>query len=65
MSSEHWVTDPTMPIKLKIAAKGFGSIAPRTVIEQFNATVAKHGNRSALGVKVPTAADPAKKVTKT
>ena len=49
--SEHWVTDPSAAITLKIAPTGFGAIPPRTVTQQFNATVAKHGDRKAMAVK--------------
>ena len=49
--SEHWVTDPAVPIKVKIAEKGFGAIPPRTVAQQFKSTVAKHGDRKAMAVK--------------
>ncbi len=57
MSEVHFVTDPEVAISVKLAKSGFGAIAPRTVIEQFKSTVAKHGTKKAMCWK-----DPANKV---
>jgi hypothetical protein len=51
MSSIHWTTEPNGCLEIKLSKNGFGSIAPKTVIEVFQNTVAKHGLRKAMCVK--------------
>lgn len=48
---KYWVTEPDQVIEPKIAASGFGSIAPKTVIQVMQTTVEKHGNADAMAYK--------------
>jgi long-subunit acyl-CoA synthetase (AMP-forming) len=46
-----WTSDPTVNLEPRLASSGFGSVPSQTVIQVFQDTVAKHGNRSALFFK--------------
>lgn len=48
---EHWVTEPNAYLEPKVTKEGPSSAAPITVIAQFKAIVAKHGNEKAMALK--------------
>ena len=51
--SAHWVTKPDGYLEPKLTKSGQGSIPAKTVIQVFQETVSKHGNRPALLLKRP------------
>ena len=51
MSGKHWVTEPNGYLEPVIDKSGEGAVKAKTVIQVFQETVAKHGNRSAMGLK--------------
>jgi hypothetical protein len=51
MSGVHWTTEPTGYLEPKVGKSGFAAVEPKTVIDVFQATVAKHGSRKALLLK--------------
>lgn len=53
MSSQHWVSEPNGYLEPKVENSGYGSVKPRTVIEVFQDTVAKHGDEKAMALKRP------------
>lgn len=53
MSGTHWVTEPNGYIEPKIGRSGIASIPAKTVIQVFQETVRKHGDKKALCAKPP------------
>jgi len=53
----HWVTEPELAIPIKFSKTGYGAIPTRTAITQFLETVAKHGDRKAMCVKLGNSED--------
>lgn len=51
MNSNSWVTDPAAYLEPKIGRVGYASEEPKTVVDVFKATVAKHGTRNAMFMK--------------
>jgi hypothetical protein len=47
-TGKYWVTEPHQELPPTIAKTGFASIPAVTVVEQFRATCAAHGNANAL-----------------
>lgn len=47
----YTTTDPTVCVDILMDETGYGSIAPITVIEVFQETVRKHGDRFAMATK--------------
>ena len=52
MSSPCWVTAADACVDIKLGT-GMAAYEPKTVVEVFKATVAKHGSRPAMQVKIP------------
>ena len=48
----HWATQPSANLEPKIGESGFASVPPKTIVEEFQAIVKKHGTRNALAAKV-------------
>ena len=51
MSVKHWITEPNGYLDPVIDKSGEGAKAAKTVIQVFQNTVFKHGDRSALALK--------------
>ncbi len=51
MASQHWTTDPNVSLDIKMGSSGAAAYPPRTIIDVFQDTVTKHGDRIALGLK--------------
>jgi hypothetical protein len=51
MSGKHWVTEPNGYLEPKIGASGFAATPAKTIVEIFQQTVAKHGDKKALFLK--------------
>jgi hypothetical protein len=49
--SRYWVTDPDAYLEPKIGKSGFEARVPKTVVDVFKETLAKHGDRKALFLK--------------
>jgi hypothetical protein len=54
MSGVHYITEPQEYLEPKITKTGFGAIPAKTVIEVFQETVRKHGDRPAMCYKRST-----------
>ncbi len=52
-SGKHWVTEPTQEIQIQMEKSGFGSVAPRTVMQSFHEALRKSANKPALLLKRP------------
>ena len=48
-----WTTEPDAYLEPKLTESGAGAITPKTCIQVFQETVAKHGTRPALHLKRP------------
>jgi hypothetical protein len=51
MSGKYWITEPNGYLDPVIDKSGEGAKAAKTVIQVFQNTVSKHGDRSALALK--------------
>ena len=51
MSGKHWITEPNGYLDPVIDKSGEGAKPSKTVIQVFQDTVSKHGDRSALALK--------------
>jgi phosphatidylethanolamine-binding protein (PEBP) family uncharacterized protein len=51
MSIKNWVCDPDAYLEPRITSSGMGASPAITVMEVFKATVAKHGDRTAMCLK--------------
>lgn len=51
--SAFWTTEPDGYVEPQLTKSGQASIPAKTVIQVFQETVAKHGNRPAMHVKRP------------
>lgn len=51
MSATNWVCDPDAYLEPRISGSGMGALPAVTVIDVFKATVAKHGDRTAMCLK--------------
>lgn len=49
--STKWVTEPDAHLNPVVDQFGHGAVQPRTVIQVFQETATKHGNRPAMGLK--------------
>jgi len=47
-SGKYWTTDPEGYLEPQVTNYGYAAMPAQTVIEQFNNTVAKHGESVAL-----------------
>lgn len=55
MSGVKWVTEPSGYLEPNVTEKGFSSIAPITIIDQFTSIVEKYPDKTALCLKRPNA----------
>ena len=51
MADKVYTTDPSKPVKLRIAKEGFASVEPITIVQAFRRTVEQHGGSDALAYK--------------
>ena len=48
---KHWTTEPSEALDIKMGSSGAAAYLPRTIIDVFQDTVTKHGDRVALAMK--------------